>query len=283
MKPKSLHLAFISAWFSKSKAWDEDTFASCAWPCVTNFPNPECNKSESSSWESCFCSNETLIAAFDSCVQISSCADSEKIDVQRLCSSTTADASEAYAAALSSQYDEIEKWSTSGGSWSAYHSRLSTSGTQTSYDKGSWQTDPAGPWGSGSWPESKCPASNWPGWASSGTWDRGEWDQQLTSWTSWTDCSVSTTTTASTPGPGLASTITTALLASATSLNSIASTGAVGSVVTSTSTPSASSSVLPVEGASGSNKLSEGILDSARLVAMCTALISVFLGMTIVF
>merc|ERR1712098_591125 len=49
------------------------------WPCVTSFPSPECDKSNSGSWESCFCSNETLIAEFNYCLDSSSCADSEKI------------------------------------------------------------------------------------------------------------------------------------------------------------------------------------------------------------
>ncbi|KAH6713484.1 hypothetical protein BKA61DRAFT_75491 [Leptodontidium sp. MPI-SDFR-AT-0119] len=278
MNSQLVLLAFLAAWLPDCTAWEEGTFSSCVWPCVTNFPTPDCDESRSGSWESCFCSNETLIAEFKSCVDSSSCADSEKIDAAELCSSTGPYAT--YSAHLSSQYDEINKWSTKGGSWSAYHSYWSTSGTHTWYDKGPWPTGTAGPWGSGSWPEDKCPGSDWPGWTSSGTWDKSDWDEEWTSWTSWTDCSTATTPVSTT----VTSTVPTTsdvLLKSTSSSSTTASTAVAGSFVT--STPSASASVPPLLETSGASGLSDGRLSSLRFMAMSATLFGIFLGMVIMF
>ncbi|PVH73818.1 hypothetical protein DL98DRAFT_519679 [Cadophora sp. DSE1049] len=290
MRSQLVLLAFLATCFSKCTAWDEGTFASCAWPCVTSFPSPDCDKSKSGSWESCFCSNETLIAEFNSCVDSSSCTDSEKIDATELCSTTGAYpyASATYSAQLSSQYSEIEKWSTEGGSWSVYHSGSywSTSGTHTWYDKGPWPTGTAGPWGSGSWPDDKCPGSDWPGWTTSGTWDKSEWDAEWTSWSSWTDCSTTTmTTTVSTMSTTVIGTVSTtgasAPVRPTTELVVTTSTAVAGSLVT--STPSASVSVAPLEETSGSAGIAGKRLKSVRFMAMGATLAGIFLGMMIMF
>ncbi|KAH7348951.1 hypothetical protein BKA65DRAFT_501792 [Rhexocercosporidium sp. MPI-PUGE-AT-0058] len=284
MKSQLAFLAVLVACFSECIAWDEDSSSSCAWPCVTNFPSPGCDESRSSSWESCFCSNETLIAEFKACVVSSSCADSEKIEAAELCSSTGAHASATYSAYLSSQHDEIDKWSTKGGSWSAYHSYWSTSRSHTWFDKGAWPTGTAGPWGSGSWPKDKCPGSDWPGWTSSGTWDKSDWDEEWTSWTSWTDCSTATSTTSamSTTATNTVPATSAALPVSTSLPSATVLTAVTGSLVTSTPSPSASASIPPQEETSGSVGLSNGRLSSVRFMAMGATLFGIFFGMMIV-
>ncbi|KAH7416658.1 hypothetical protein BKA64DRAFT_272395 [Cadophora sp. MPI-SDFR-AT-0126] len=211
-------------------------------------------------------------------------------DATELCTTTGtySDASATYSAQLISQYSELEKWSTQGGSWSEYRTGIywSASGTHTWYDKGPWPTGTAGPWGSGSWPDDKCPGSDWPGWTTSGTWDKSEWDAEWTTWSSWTDCSTTTmTTTISTISTTIIGTVSTtdasAPVRPTTESVVTTSTAVAGSLVT--STPSASASVAPLEETSGSAGTSGERLRSVRFMATGATLFGIFFGMVIMF
>jgi len=164
--------------------------------------SPSCASSCMSDWDSGafwtnggdgFCSNTTLIASANSCVDSSSCSASDKESIYKniaqLCASVghsvTATPEATFSVTANPSWT-TSAWPGSSGAWGPGFGPFGG-------DSGGW-----GPWGSsgswttgawtGWWGGAGCPGSTWTGWTS------GDWDSKAP-WTSWTACSATTTAT----------------------------------------------------------------------------------------